>query len=137
MIGDRVRGIIRLINNNVEGNGGAQSLTIAPEAEEVWVLLWARATHTDDGGNRKLEWFLDDQVIATPTLIRDASTIAANVGVDLLADNVVGPLVLEHFGLNVIIQGTGVLAGHYLGYAALVEVYSSPIGKNRMLQASA
>jgi len=136
MIGDRIGGVLRLVGGAVEGNGGAQTITIAPDASEVWLLRWARGFHNDDGGNRTVEWYIDDQIVATPYRIRDAVSIAANVGhVVYGTDMVGGPLTLEMFGVNVILQTTGVLAGHYLQYTALVEVYSSPIGKNRMLPA--
>lgn len=134
MIGDKIGGVLRLVGDALEGNGGAQTLTIQPEAQEVWLLHWARGFHNDDGGNRTVEWYIDDNVVATPYKVRTAVSLAANAEHMLYgADIVGGPWLLEHFGINVILQTTGVLAGHYLQYTALVEVFSSPIGKNRMI----
>lgn len=131
---DRTKGFLRLIGEAVEGNGGAQTLTIAPDASQVWILRWARAWHSDDGGNRTLEWFLDDQVVASPYKLRTGASLAANAEHMLYGADVFEPILLEYAGMNVILQGTGVLAGHYLQYTALVEVFDSPVGKLRYSQ---
>lgn len=131
-ITDRTGGFWRLVGSAVEGNGGAQTLTVRPDASEVWLLHWARAWHTDSGGARTLEWFMHDNVVASAYKAKDGAAVAANVEHIFYTDAIRGPLVLEYEGLYVIIQGTGVLATKYLNVTALVEVFKSPLGKKRI-----
>lgn len=133
---DRIGGVLRLVGAAVEGNGGVQTLTVRPADEnEVWILRWLRCWHTDDGGNRLIEWYVDDNVVASSYKWRTGATAAANAEHMFYGADVMEPITLEYGGMNVIVQSTGVLAGHYLNWTGLVEVFTAPHAKVRMLPA--
>lgn len=116
------RPVVKSINATSAGAGNTDC-DIGPAAGsgEVWIVLWALQFHDDDGGNRNMQWRINDQV--TNAGLNTANADAANVYRQLY-DVVPGlplPIILDE-DTRLTARGVDLVAGHKVEVRLLVHV---------------